>query len=49
MKLKDSGKISGIVVLNKTESQYRQNLAPTAPYSNDLTCPNKFTGIYFYI
>lgn len=44
MTLKNSGKIAGIVVLNQTDATLR-NPSPTPPYSNDLTCPNKFTGM----
>ena len=45
MTLKHSGKVTGVVVLNQTDTSYR-NPAPTPPYSNDLTCPNKNTGIH---
>lgn len=43
MKLKDSGKVTGLVVLNQTDTNLG-NPAPSPPYSNDLTCPNKMTG-----
>lgn len=44
MTLKNSGKIAGVVVLNQTDTTLR-NPAPKPPYSNDLTCPNKITGL----
>lgn len=45
MSLKNSGKVAGIVVLNQTDTTFH-NPSPAPPYSNDLTCPNKMTGLY---
>jgi len=39
LRLKYSNKISGILVLNGTD-------APTGSISNDLSCPNKYSGLY---
>jgi len=38
MRLKDSGKVSGLLVLNRTNSP--------SSISNDLSCPNKYSGLY---
>ena len=44
MILKNSGKVAGVVVLNQTDTTLH-NPAPKPPYSNDLSCPNKITGL----